>query len=75
MDNINMMGGLYKTNGQNATLFDAQNEIRLLPSKLAKLIWDMNFYEAYKQDLEQYWIDRQIPEIRNAYILIDSLRN
>jgi hypothetical protein len=75
MDNINMMGGLYKTNGQGVTLFDAQNEVKLLPSKLAKLIWDMNFYESYKQDLEQYWIDRQVPEICNAYILIDSLRN
>lgn len=75
LDSVDMMGGLYNIDGQDATEFDARNEVKILPSQLAKLIWDMDFYQAYKQALETYWLDTQVQEVRNIYIFIETLKN
>ncbi len=75
MDVVNMMGGIYNQNTTQATTFGAANIIKILPSSVAELIWNMNFYNEFNKALDEYWHDPQIQEIHNIYTFIETLKN
>ncbi len=74
MDVVDQMTGIYSVAAGRADYFGGENQIPILPSTIAKIIFDINFYQLFTDKLTQYW-QKDIQEMMNLTILILSLHD
>jgi hypothetical protein len=54
-EDLQVYGGFYTDDAQHGT-YDERNEVAMLPQKVLRDFWDVNFSNAYQRKVEQFWV-------------------
>lgn len=72
---LDALAGVYEGNSTGRHRFDHANEVRVKPSTLMKLVWDIDFYEVAKAKLDAGWQHQNLQEINNGVALARDLKH
>lgn len=73
LDIVDLLAGIYKVDGDFKGVYGRENEIALKPSTLVNIVWDLDFYNAYRSKLTEYWHQPDDQEVINTYDFIFSM--
>lgn len=72
---LDALAGVYTVGAGQARHFDHTNQVRIRPSDLMQIIWNLDFYTSTKKRLETGWSDPNLQEINNGISLVCNLHH